>query len=384
MRASQLTAILVCSGAIAVFIFALASRSTGKESAMPIQTQEGTVYAQVIGPDGKLTDPVVTPKFVLSDAEWKAKLTPEQYAIMRGRGTEAAFCGGLLTNKEEGLYLCLGCNLPLFESKAKFDSGTGWPSFFRAVGPSNILERPDHSHGMVRTEILCPRCESHLGHVFPDGPRPTGMRYCLNSESLEFVADEDLKSVAEKVEQTETAEAVIAGGCFWCVEGVFEQVEGVLDVESGYSGGDAATANYEAVCSGQTQHAEAVRIVYDPNKVSLERLLELHFATHDPTTPNQQGADHGPQYRSAIFYANDEQKKTAEEVIAKLNKDKFRNSIATTLEPLKEFYPAEPYHQNYVCNNPNNPYVRAVAQPKVDKVKALLEDAVRDFASTSK
>jgi peptide methionine sulfoxide reductase msrA/msrB len=384
MRASQLTAILVCSGAIAVFIFALASRSTGKESAMPIQTQEGTVYAQVIGPDGKLTDPVVTPKFVLSDAEWKAKLTPEQYAIMRGRGTEAAFCGGLLTNKEEGLYLCLGCNLPLFESKAKFDSGTGWPSFFRAVGPSNILERPDHSHGMVRTEILCPRCESHLGHVFPDGPRPTGMRYCLNSESLEFVADEDLKSVAEKVEQTETAEAVIAGGCFWCVEGVFEQVEGVLDVESGYSGGDAATANYEAVCSGRTQHAEAVRIVYDPDKVSLERLLELHFATHDPTTPNQQGSDHGPQYRSAIFYANDDQKKTAEEVIAKLNKDKFRNSIATTLEPLKEFYPAEPYHQNYVCNNPNNPYVRAVAQPKVDKVKALLEDAVRDFASTSK
>jgi len=384
MRASQLTAILVCSGAIAVFIFALASRSTGKESAMPIQTQEGTVYAQVIGPDGKLTDPVVTPKFVLSDAEWKAKLTPEQYAIMRGRGTEAAFCGGLLTNKEEGLYLCLGCNLPLFESKAKFDSGTGWPSFFRAVGPSNILERPDHSHGMVRTEILCPRCESHLGHVFPDGPRPTGMRYCLNSESLKFVANEDLKSVAETVENTETAEAVIAGGCFWCVEGVFEQVDGVLDVESGYSGGDAATANYEAVCSGRTQHAEAVRIVYDPNKVSLERLLELHFATHDPTTPNQQGADHGPQYRSAIFYANDEQKKTAEEVIAHLNKEKFGNSIVTTLEPLKEFYPAEPYHQNYVCNNPNNPYVRAVAQPKVDKVKALLEDAVRDFASTSK
>jgi len=173
--------------------------------------------------------------------------------------------------------------------------------------------------------------------------------------------------------------AVFAGGCFWCVEAVFEELDGVKDAISGYAGGSKQTANYEDVCSGETGHAEAVQIVYDPAKISYEKLLEVHFATHDPTTLNRQGHDVGTQYRSTIFYANETEKLAAQSYIAKLGKDKvYANPVVTTLEPLTEFYPAERHHQNYVCENPNQGYVRAVAMPKVDKVRAKFADQLKE------
>ena len=132
------------------------------------------IHVRVIGLDGKLTDPVDVPKLVLTDAEWRKRLTPEQYQITRGKNTERAFCGGLLKNKAAGVYACVCCNLPLFQSSAKFESGTGWPSFFQPIADENILEESDRSFGMVRTEILCRRCDAHLGHVFDDGPRRPG------------------------------------------------------------------------------------------------------------------------------------------------------------------------------------------------------------------
>ena len=179
--------------------------------------------------------------------------------------------------------------------------------------------------------------------------------------------------------------AVFAGGCFWCVEAVFEELDGVKDAVSGYAGGSKETANYEAVCTGTTGHAEAVKVIYDPKKISYRKLLEVHFATHDPTTLNRQGNDAGTQYRSTIFYANDEEKKIAQDYIAELNKSgHYDRPIVTTLEPLKGFYEAETYHQNYVCNNPNQGYVRAVAFPKVDKVRAKFADSLKDKSPLEK
>lgn len=177
------------------------------------------------------------------------------------------------------------------------------------------------------------------------------------------------------------ATAVFAGGCFWCVEAVFEELDGVIDAVSGYAGGSQETANYEDVCTGTTGHAEAVQIVYDPAKIDYRKLLEVHFATHDPTTLNRQGNDTGPQYRSAVFYADEDEKRAAQELIDELTRaHAFTNPIATTLEPLHGFYPAETYHQNYVCMNPRQSYVRAVALPKVDKVRKLF---ARDLKAKS-
>jgi methionine-S-sulfoxide reductase len=170
---------------------------------------------------------------------------------------------------------------------------------------------------------------------------------------------------------SDTATAVLAGGCFWCTEAAFEQLEGVLDVTSGYTGGSAETANYKAVCGGDSGHAEAIRITYDPTKISYEQLLAVFFDAHDPTQLNRQGNDVGTQYRSAIFYANDEQKKAAEEVIGRLNESKHSpRPVATTLEPLRDFYPAEDYHQDYARLNPNQPYIEAVSTPKACKVRS--------------
>lgn len=176
-----------------------------------------------------------------------------------------------------------------------------------------------------------------------------------------------------------TATAVFAGGCFWCVEAVFEQLEGVTEVVSGYAGGTAETAQYDAVSSGVTDHAEVVRITYDPAVITFGQLLRVFFATHDPTTRDRQGPDWGRQYRSAVFYADDRQRQVAAAYMAQLDEaGVFDAPIVTTLEPLEAFYPAEHYHQDFVSRNPAHPYVRQWAVPKVEKVRGTFADQIKD------
>ena len=165
--------------------------------------------------------------------------------------------------------------------------------------------------------------------------------------------------------------AVLAGGCFWCVEAVFKELRGVISVRNGYAGDSAATADYRTVCSGRTNHAEAIEVRYDASQTTFGQLLKIHFSVaHDPTQLNRQGNDHGRQYRSAIFYADEEQKRISEAYIRQLNEARvFTDPIVTTLEPLEAFYPAEEYHQDYAARNPNQPYIVYVAQPKVDKLR---------------
>lgn len=308
----------------------------------------------------------------LSEQDWKAKLTPEQYYILREKGTEKPFSGEFVFTKEKGIYKCGGCGEDLFTDDMKFESNCGWPSFDKEIEGGKIIQTEDNTHGMKRTEITCAKCGGHLGHIFDDGPTETGKRYCVNSGSLSF----EPQKVNGATSNSDTI--TLAGGCFWCIEAIFEELKGVSKVESGYANGNIENPTYKQVCYGNTGYAEAVQITYDKSIISLEELLEVFLTLHDPTTLNQQGADVGTQYRSGIFYQNEEQRKTSEKAIATLNNNKaFEKPIVTDVSPFKNFYKAENYHQEYYELNREQPYCKAVIKPKMDKLHKIFTDKLK-------
>jgi peptide methionine sulfoxide reductase msrA/msrB len=329
---------------------------------------------KTINKDEALQSPGDSSMMDKPETYWKKTLSKEQYYILREKGTEAPYTGKLLMNKDSGVYTCSACGNVLFNSDSKFDSHCGWPSFDEEIAGGKIITKTDNSAGMSRTEIMCGRCGGHLGHLFDDGPTSTGKRYCVNSVSLEFV---DAASMDKKVSNMDTL--TLGGGCFWCIEAVFEQMKGVLSVESGYSGGTTANPSYEDVCTGNTGHVEVVQVIFDRNITSMEEVLKVFFTVHDPTSMDRQGADEGYQYRSVIYYRNETQKKTATDIIAALDKAKAYNSpIVTKVERYSAFYKAEISHQDYYANNKNKGYCQMVIQPKLDKFEKVFADKVKN------
>jgi peptide methionine sulfoxide reductase msrA/msrB len=291
-----------------------------------------------------------------------------QYHVTRENGTEPAFRNEYWDNKREGIYVDVITGQVLFSSTDKFDSGTGWPSFTRPVEKSNLREKSDRSFLMVRTEVRSSGGDNHLGHVFDDGPPPTGKRYCINSAALRFIPVEKMKEEGygeylylfekngsrespekdKKTGKSNLEKATFAAGCFWGVQHILDRIPGVIESRAGYTGGATKGPSYYDVSSGDTGHAEAVEVIYDPGKVTYGELLDYFWRLHDPTQVDRQGPDVGSQYRSAIFYHSEEQEKKARESMKKFNASGvFDRPAATEIAPAGTFYPAEEYHQDY-------------------------------------
>ncbi len=299
-----------------------------------------------------------------TDAELRQRLTPEEYRVTQQNGTERPCTGKYDHHFEPGIYVDVVSGEPLFSSLDKYDSGCGWPAFTRPIQEAVLSEKSDLSHGMRRIEVRSGVADSHLGHVFEDGPAERGgLRYCINSAALRFVPVDSMAGQgygaylhlfkeAGPDEQRETA--ILAGGCFWGMQEILRSIDGVLETRAGYCGGEKANATYHEVSRGDTGHAESVEVVFDPSRISFKKLLiDWFFRMHDPTTVNRQGNDRGGSYRSVIFYFNEMQKAKALEAIREAQASgRWRAPIVTTVEPVRNWSEAEPEHQDYLQKNP--------------------------------
>lgn len=292
--------------------------------------------------------------------ELKAKLTPQQYLCTQEEGTERPFQNEFWDKKEDGLYVDVVTGEPLFSSLDKYDSGSGWPSFTRPVENQNLQFKTDTKLEMERTEVRSKAGDSHLGHVFEDGPADSGgLRFCINSASLSFIPVDQLKEKGYGqflflfAKKLKLEIATLAGGCFWGVEDLLRHEKGVITSQVGYTGGTLKNPTYNDVKKGTTGHAEGVEVLFDPKVTSFENILQFFFKLHNPTTSNQQGNDIGSQYRSAIFYRSPQQKEIAEKVKQQVDKSgAWKKPVVTEIIPFEHFWSAEDYHQDYLVKNP--------------------------------
>lgn len=286
-----------------------------------------------------------------------AHLTPDQFEVTQHSGTESPFRNAFWNEHREGLYVDVVDGEPLFSSRDKFDSGCGWPSFTQAMEGAEVKERKDATHGMIRTEVRSAGADSHLGHVFDDGPKDRGgLRYCINSASLRFIpvdqlAEEGYGALLPRFGRpaVSTQLATLAGGCFWGMQDLLRKQPGVLRTEVGYTGGPVQHATYR----NHQGHAEAVRIWFDPSRTSYETLLRFYFRLHDPTTLNRQGNDAGDSYRSAIFVHGKVQREIAERVRKEVDASgKWKAPVVTRIGPAGPWWKAEEDHQDYLEKHP--------------------------------
>ena len=298
------------------------------------------------------------------------KLTEQERYIIEDKGTEAPFSGEYNNTTADGVYFCKRCHTPLFLAKHKFQSHCGWPAFDDQL--DGAIKQVSDADGR-RTEIVCQNCDAHLGHVFTnEGLTAKNLRHCVNSLSLTFEPEE------ANVEQHSYQFATLGAGCFWCIEAIFSQLEGVLSVQSGYCGGDALNADYKSVCQGDTGHAEVVNIKFDPSVISYQQILAVFWEIHDPTTLNRQGNDVGSQYRSVIFVHNDQQISVASEMLAQLQRSHiWPNPVVTEISAFTDFYPAENYHNDYFAQHGEEPYCQLVVKPKVEKFEKAFADFLK-------
>jgi peptide methionine sulfoxide reductase msrA/msrB len=321
-----------------------------------------------------------------ADDVLRARLGDLPYRVTQHDATERAFLNEYWDNKQPGIYVDIVSGEPLFSSLDKYASGTGWPSFVRPIRGASLKDDTDYKLGYARTEVRSKLADSHLGHVFPDGPPPTGQRYCINSAALDFVPVAELEArgygeyvamfreagievsaapqgsgravaaaaAAAAASSSGTEIAILAGGCYWGMEDLIRELPGVVDTEVGFCGGTKRHPKYEDTHSGDTGHAEAIRVEFDPERLSYAELLDFFFRIHDPTTVNRQGNDRGSQYRSAIFVRNAEQRATAERVKAEWNASgRWKKPIVTEIADATEFWPAKESHQDYLEKIPN-------------------------------
>ncbi len=289
----------------------------------------------------------------------KKQLTPLQFYVTQKNGTEPAFKNEYWQNHKEGIYVDIVSGEALFSSLDKYESGTGWPSFTKPIDENRINLTSDYKLFMKRTEVRSKLSDSHLGHVFDDGPPPLGKRYCMNSAALKFIPLKEMKSQGyEKYlylfpnEMSSTIEkATLAGGCFWSMQSAFGDIKGIVSTRVGYSGGNKINPSYTEVATGDTGHLESIEIIFNPTTISFEDILNIYWHNIDPLDKEGQFCDKGNEYHSAIFVHNTKQRKLAEKSMSEIKKKLRGFNVATQIQQASEFYPAEDYHQNYYKKN---------------------------------